>query len=69
MLRLLRGARAALPRAAPAGLARRPLSYPSHNVVGLPALSPTMEVGTVVKWNVEEGEAWQRLAPADLLSD
>ena len=58
MLRLLRGARAALPRAAPAGLARRLLSYPSHNVVGLPTLSPTMEVGTVVKWNVEEGEAF-----------
>ena len=58
MLRLLRGARAALPRAAPAGLARRLLSYPSHNVVRLPALSPTMEIGTVVKWNVEEGEAF-----------
>ena len=56
--RLQRGARAALHRAAPAGLARRPLSYPSHNVVRLPALSPTMEMGTIVKWNVEEGEAF-----------
>ena len=36
-------------------LAARALSYPAHEVVGLPALSPTMEVGTIQKWHVEEG--------------
>ena len=36
-------------------VAARALSYPAHEVVGLPALSPTMEVGTIQKWHVEEG--------------
>lgn len=31
---------------------------PYHIVVGMPALSPTMEAGTVSKWNVAEGEAF-----------
>ena len=31
-------------------LAARALSYPAHEVVGLPALSPTMEVGTILWW-------------------
>ncbi|CAH0476950.1 unnamed protein product [Peronospora belbahrii] len=31
-------------------------SLPDHEVVGLPALSPTMEVGTIAKWNKHEGE-------------
>lgn len=29
---------------------------PEHIVVGMPALSPTMEMGTLVTWNVEVGE-------------
>ena len=43
-----------LGRAPPAQRARA-LSYPAHEVVGLPALSPTMEVGTIAKWHVVEG--------------
>ena len=39
-------------------LAARALSYPAHEVVGLPALSPTMEVGTIQKWHVEEGASF-----------
>ncbi|RLN49733.1 hypothetical protein BBJ29_004567 [Phytophthora kernoviae] len=31
-------------------------SLPDHEVVGLPALSPTMEVGTIAKWNKQEGD-------------
>ncbi|KAJ1462923.1 2-oxoacid dehydrogenases acyltransferase-domain-containing protein [Pelagophyceae sp. CCMP2097] len=34
---------------------RRWLSYPKHEVVGLPALSPTMEAGTIAVWKVVEG--------------
>ena len=29
--------------------------YPNHEVIGLPALSPTMEVGTIGSWKIEEG--------------
>ena len=31
---------------------------PYHLVVGMPALSPTMEAGTIAEWNVKEGEAF-----------
>ncbi|GMF17788.1 unnamed protein product [Phytophthora lilii] len=31
-------------------------SLPDHEVVGLPALSPTMEMGTIAKWNKQEGD-------------
>ena len=31
---------------------------PYHLVVGMPALSPTMEAGTIAEWNVQEGEAF-----------
>lgn len=31
-------------------------SLPDHDVVGLPALSPTMETGTIAKWRKQEGE-------------
>ncbi|OQR92734.1 dihydrolipoyllysine-residue acetyltransferase component of pyruvate dehydrogenase complex [Thraustotheca clavata] len=41
-----------------ATMLRRCLStYPSHQVVGLPALSPTMEQGNLAKWNMKEGDA------------
>eukprot|EP00526_Cylindrotheca_closterium_P011321 CAMPEP_0113626286 /NCGR_PEP_ID=MMETSP0017_2-20120614/13594_1 /TAXON_ID=2856 /ORGANISM="Cylindrotheca closterium" /LENGTH=480 /DNA_ID=CAMNT_0000536461 /DNA_START=141 /DNA_END=1583 /DNA_ORIENTATION=- /assembly_acc=CAM_ASM_000147 len=33
-------------------------SYPPHEVVGLPALSPTMETGTIASWNKEEGDTF-----------
>ena len=50
-----RPARALAQRPGRPRLAARALSYPAHEVVGLPALSPTMEVGTIQKWHVEEG--------------
>jgi pyruvate dehydrogenase E2 component (dihydrolipoamide acetyltransferase) len=31
-------------------------SLPDHDVVGLPALSPTMEMGTIASWNKKEGD-------------
>ena len=33
-------------------------SYPAHDLVGMPALSPTMEAGTVGQWLVKEGESF-----------
>jgi pyruvate dehydrogenase E2 component (dihydrolipoamide acetyltransferase) len=33
-------------------------SLPEYEKVPLPALSPTMESGTIVQWNVKEGEAF-----------
>lgn len=39
-------------------------SYPSHEVVGLPALSPTMETGTIASWNMEEGDTF---GPGDVI--
>lgn len=30
--------------------------YPSHTTVTLPALSPTMEAGTIVSWEKKEGD-------------
>eukprot|EP00979_Chaetoceros_neogracilis_P008477 scaffold1887_cov267-Chaetoceros_neogracile.AAC.10 len=33
-------------------------SLPDHLVVGMPALSPTMETGTISKWNVKEGDSF-----------
>ncbi|KAF0715976.1 hypothetical protein AaE_011218 [Aphanomyces astaci] len=35
----------------------RSFSLPSHEVVGLPALSPTMEQGNLSKWLLKEGDA------------
>jgi len=43
---------AAAPPATPAA------DLPYHIVVGMPALSPTMEAGTISKWNVAEGESF-----------
>lgn len=39
-------------------------SYPSHEVVGLPALSPTMETGTIASWNMDEGDSF---GPGDII--
>lgn len=33
-------------------------SEPYHEVVGMPALSPTMEAGTIASWNVKEGDSF-----------
>jgi pyruvate dehydrogenase E2 component (dihydrolipoamide acetyltransferase) len=33
-------------------------SLPYHLVVGMPALSPTMEAGTISAWNVKEGDTF-----------
>ena len=54
--RLLRGARGALRSATP--VAKRQLSLPPHSVVSVPALSPTMETGTIARWHVAEGDAF-----------
>jgi len=32
--------------------------YPDHTVHPMPALSPTMETGTIAAWNVKEGDAF-----------
>ncbi|CAM9493639.1 unnamed protein product [Chrysoparadoxa australica] len=37
---------------------------PPHDAVPMPALSPTMETGTVSEWKVQEGEAFQ---PGDVI--
>lgn len=47
--------------------AKAPLaSLPSHIKVPLPALSPTMEIGTLVAWHKKEGD---QIAEGDLLCD
>lgn len=33
-------------------------SYPPHEVVGMPSLSPTMEAGAIASWNVEVGDSF-----------
>lgn len=41
-------------------------SLPEHTKVTLPALSPTMELGTIVSWEKKEGE---KLNEGDLLAE
>lgn len=43
------------PVAAPASTPS--VSYPTHEVLMMPALSPTMEQGTIVSWDLKEGDA------------
>jgi len=33
-------------------------SYPPHEVIGMPSLSPTMEAGTIASWNMDEGSSF-----------
>ena len=40
--------------------------YPAHTRVLLPALSPTMELGTIISWEKKEGD---RLNEGDLLAE
>lgn len=52
---------AAAPEPAPAAapVAATPAEdLPYHLVVGMPALSPTMDAGTISKWNVSEGDSF-----------
>ncbi|TYZ62927.1 hypothetical protein PybrP1_003307 [[Pythium] brassicae (nom. inval.)] len=57
MLRLaLRSAAPARRAAALATSKRCFASYPPHEVVGLPALSPTMESGNLASWRLKEGD-------------
>eukprot|EP00339_Tiarina_fusa_P009344 CAMPEP_0117085942 /NCGR_PEP_ID=MMETSP0472-20121206/60364_1 /TAXON_ID=693140 ORGANISM="Tiarina fusus, Strain LIS" /NCGR_SAMPLE_ID=MMETSP0472 /ASSEMBLY_ACC=CAM_ASM_000603 /LENGTH=469 /DNA_ID=CAMNT_0004815299 /DNA_START=151 /DNA_END=1561 /DNA_ORIENTATION=+ len=39
-------------------------SYPPHELVGLPSLSPTMEAGTIASWTRDEGDSF---GPGDVL--
>ena len=49
----------AAPPAAPASAPSTPAAdLPYHIVVGMPALSPTMDAGTISKWNVSEGDSF-----------
>ncbi|KAF4133782.1 Biotin-requiring enzyme [Phytophthora infestans] len=59
MLRTAFRLRTALPaqRRVAACVSRRFSSYPDHEVIGLPSLSPTMETGNMSKWNLKEGDA------------
>merc|ERR1719461_804136 len=51
----------------PKFLSRRPYSsLPPHNAVKLPALSPTMETGTIVTWEKKEGD---QVSEGDLLCE
>lgn len=53
------------PQRSPPAIARSWFSsYPPHEVVGLPALSPTMESGTIASWNKGEGDSF---GPGDVL--
>ncbi|XP_008331682.1 dihydrolipoyllysine-residue acetyltransferase component of pyruvate dehydrogenase complex, mitochondrial isoform X1 [Cynoglossus semilaevis] len=73
----LKAAGAAAPSAAPASPSSPPppaaappaapgSSYPSHMKVALPALSPTMTMGTVQRWEKKVGE---KLSEGDLLAE
>lgn len=37
-------------------------SWPEHEILGMPLLSPTMTAGTIVKWLAKEGDT---LKPGD----
>ena len=39
-------------------------TYPTHEVVPLPALSPTMEMGGIARWSIKEGDA---IAAGDII--
>ncbi|KAM5131810.1 dihydrolipoyllysine-residue acetyltransferase component of pyruvate dehydrogenase complex, mitochondrial [Mantella aurantiaca] len=45
---------------------RRWYSYPPHQRVPLPALSPTMQMGTIVRWEKKEGE---KISEGDLIAE
>ncbi|CAK75228.1 unnamed protein product (macronuclear) [Paramecium tetraurelia] len=41
-------------------------AFPKHSKLGLPALSPTMEKGNLMKWLVKEGD---RISPGDVICE
>lgn len=45
---------------------RRWYSYPPHQRVPLPALSPTMQMGTIARWEKKEGE---KISEGDLIAE
>lgn len=51
---LQRGARVTAPRWT---MSRALSTLPDHKLVYMPALSPTMEVGTIQEWKKKEGDA------------
>lgn len=51
---------------APSSVGRFFSSYPPHEVVGLPALSPTMEQGNLAKWRLKEGG---RITAGDIICE
>jgi hypothetical protein len=40
-------------------------SFPDHEVVKFPALSPTMENGTIAEWTKKEGD---KISPGDIIA-
>ncbi|XP_068097053.1 dihydrolipoyllysine-residue acetyltransferase component of pyruvate dehydrogenase complex, mitochondrial [Hyperolius riggenbachi] len=45
---------------------RRWYSYPAHQKVPLPALSPTMQMGTIARWEKKEGD---KISEGDLIAE
>lgn len=43
-----------------------PADLPSHYKIVLPALSPTMEMGTIINWQKKEGD---KVSEGDLLAE
>ena len=58
--------RTVLPRLGRLTLTRGLASYPSHTVLGLPALSPTMTSGNIAKYPVKVGDEIQ---PGDRIAE
>lgn len=40
-------------------------SYPYHEILTMPSLSPTMEKGNLAKWNMKVGD---KIQPGDVLA-
>ncbi|XP_018421669.1 PREDICTED: dihydrolipoyllysine-residue acetyltransferase component of pyruvate dehydrogenase complex, mitochondrial [Nanorana parkeri] len=49
-----------------AEIGRRWYSYPPHQRVPLPALSPTMQMGTIARWEKKEGD---KISEGDLIAE
>ena len=52
------------PRTKTSHCLHHPLAFPSHTVISMPALSPTMQAGNIGAWQKKPGDA---LAPGDVL--
>ena len=62
------GAAAAPPAAPPAAAPEAPAggSFPPHQVLGMPSLSPTMNQGSILVWKKKEGD---EVAAGDILAE